>query len=159
MTTAPPAASFPQLTGTWRLDPAHTRIGFSARHAMVATVRGSFHDVGGTLTLDGAQPTLSHAEVTIQAVSIDTGTPDRDTHLRSPDFLDVERYPTVTYVSRGVEGSAGSDEYTLRGDLTIHGVTRPVELEIEYQGTAKDPFGSLRAGFEARRRSTARTSV
>jgi polyisoprenoid-binding protein YceI len=135
------------LTGTWNIDPAHTRIGFSARHAMVATVRGSFTDVTGVLQLNGDDPTRSTAEVTIQTASINTGQPDRDTHLRSGDFFDVEKYPTITFKSTSARAE-GDDEYVLVGDLTVRDVTRPVELEITYLGAATDPFGNSRAGFE-----------
>lgn len=135
------------LTGTWTLDPAHSRLGFAARHAMVATVRGSYHDVAGELHLDAADPTRSSAEVTIQAASIDTGVADRDAHLRSADFLDVEHYPTLGFRSTSVR-TTGDDEYVLSGELTIRDVTKPVELTIAHLGTSADPFGNLRAGFE-----------
>lgn len=135
------------LTGTWNLDPSHTRLGFSARHAMVTTVRGSFTDVSGVLTLDGDDPTKSHADVTVQTSSVDTGTPDRDVHLRGADFFDVEKWPTLTFTSTSARAS-GDDEYVLAGDLTIRDVTRPVELAISYLGSSTDPFGNARTGFE-----------
>jgi polyisoprenoid-binding protein YceI len=150
MTTATPAEDLSAITGTWTLDPAHSRLGFSARHAMIATVRGGFGEISGALTLDGTDPTASHAEVTLQAASISTGTEARDDHLRSPDFLDVENYPTITFVSTSAEEGDDEGEYRLSGDLTIRGVTRPVTLDVEYQGSATDPFGNNRAGFEAR---------
>lgn len=136
-----------ELTGTWTLDPAHTRLGFSARHAMVATVRGSFKDVTGDLTLTGDDPTKSSAEVTIQTASIDTGQPDRDAHLRSADFFDVEKWPTITFRSTSARAK-GDDEYVLIGDLTVKEVTRTVELAVTYLGSSTDPFGNARAGFE-----------
>jgi polyisoprenoid-binding protein YceI len=135
------------LTGTWTLDPSHTQLGFAARHAMVTTVRGGFHDVAGTLHLDAEDPTRSAAEVTVQAASIDSGVADRDAHLRSGDFLDVEKFPTLSFRSTSARES-GDDEYVLSGDLTIRDVTRPVELKISHLGAASDPFGNLRAGFE-----------
>jgi polyisoprenoid-binding protein YceI len=134
------------LTGTWAIDPAHSRIGFSARHAMVATVHGSFGDAAGVLRLDGEDPTRSSAEVTIQAASIDTGVADRDAHLRSADFLDVETFPTLVFRSTGVRPDG--EDYVMSGELTIRGKTRLVELTIEVEGTATDPFGNLRVGFE-----------
>ena len=135
------------LTGTWTLDPSHSRLGFAARHAMVATVRGSFQDVSGSLRLDAADAVRSSAEVTIQAASIDTGVADRDAHLRSGDFLDVERFPTLRFRSTSVRAD-GADDYVLSGELTIRDVTRPVEISISHLGASTDPFGNLRAGFE-----------
>jgi polyisoprenoid-binding protein YceI len=135
------------LTGTWTLDPAHSRLGFAARHAMVATVHGSFHDASGDLHLDAADPARSSAEVTIQAATIDTGVADRDAHLRSPDFLDVERFPTLRFHSSSVRPD-GDDEYVLSGELTIRDVTRPVEISVTHLGLSTDPFGNVRAGFE-----------
>jgi polyisoprenoid-binding protein YceI len=135
------------LTGTWDLDPAHTRLGFSARHAMVATVRGSFTDVSGVLQLDSENPTNSTAEVTVQIASVQTGQPDRDAHLRSGDFFDAEKYPTLTFKSTSAKAT-GDDEYILTGDLTVRDVTRPIDLTIVYLGSSTDPFGNLRAGFE-----------
>lgn len=135
------------VTGTWALDPAHSRLGFSARHAMVATVHGGFGDFAGVLRLDADDPTRSAAEVTIQAASIDTGTPDRDAHLRSGDFLDIEQFPTLEFRSTGAR-AVSADDYVLTGDLTIRGTTRPVELAVTHLGVSTDPFGNLRAGFE-----------
>ena len=136
------------LTGTWALDPAHSRLGFSARHAMVATIRGSFNDANGLLRLEAADPSRSTADITIQAASIDSGSTDRDNHLRSADFLDVETYPTLRFVSTATR-EVGEDEYLLTGKLTIRGVTREVEIAITLVGTEVDPFGNVRAGFEA----------
>ncbi|HZG93486.1 MAG TPA: YceI family protein [Mycobacteriales bacterium] len=136
------------LTGTWAIDPSHSRLGFSARHAMVATVRGGFREFDGTLHLDEADPARSSAHVTIQSASIDTSVADRDGHLRSGDFLDVETHPTLTFTSTSAR-AAGDDEYVLVGDLTIRGVAKPVELAVTYLGTSRDAYGNLRAGFEA----------
>ena len=138
--------SLDQTTGTWAIDPSHTRVGFSAKHAMVATVRGQFADFSGALTLDGAAPEQSAAEVTIEAASISTSSEDRDNHLRSGDFLDVETHPQLTFRSTGVRYS-GSDDFVMIGDLTIRGTTRPVELKVELEGIATDPFGNERIGF------------
>jgi polyisoprenoid-binding protein YceI len=136
------------LTGTWDLDPVHTRLGFAARHAMVATVHGHFAVFSGVLELDEADPAKSSAEVRIDAASITTGNDQRDAHLRSPDFLDVERYPELVFRSTHAEVGAGPEEYRLVGELTITDQVHPVVLELEYQGTAVDAYGNHRAGFE-----------
>ncbi|GAB3622138.1 YceI family protein [Mariniluteicoccus endophyticus] len=134
------------LTGTWTLDPTHTRIGFVARHAMVTKVRGSFNEFEGTATTGG---NLSDAkiDVTIQVASVDTRNADRDAHLRTGDFFEVEKYPTITFTSTHVEAV---DAETLRvtGDMTIKDVTKPVTIDFEYSGTAQDPYGNTRAGVE-----------
>jgi len=135
-----------QTTGTWAIDPSHTRVGFSAKHAMVATVRGQFAEFTGSLTLDGSAPERSAAEVTISPASISTSSDDRDNHLRSGDFLDVENYPELTFRSTGVR-YRGDDDFVMTGDLTIRGTTRPVELKVELEGLASDPFGNERIGF------------
>jgi polyisoprenoid-binding protein YceI len=135
-----------QTTGTWVLDPSHSRIGFSAKHAMVTTVRGQFDTFDGTLTLDGGNPSASASQLTIQAASISTSNADRDNHLRSGDFLDIETYPTLSFASTGVKDGHG-DDFVMTGDLTIRGVTRPVELKVELEGVSKDPFGNDRIGF------------
>jgi polyisoprenoid-binding protein YceI len=133
-------------TGTWVLDPAHTRLGFSVRHAMVTTVRGQFGTFDGTLVLDGDDPANSRAEVTIQTASIDTGSADRDNHLRSPDFFDAENYPTLTF--RATDVVAHDDEdFEMSGLLTLHGVSQPVTIKAEYQGVVTDPWGNQRIGF------------
>jgi polyisoprenoid-binding protein YceI len=136
-------ASISDLTpGTWTIDPTHTEVGFVARHLMVSKVRGSFSEVSGSVTVDD-DVAQSTAEVVVQLASVSTGTADRDTHLRSADFFDVENHPTMTFRSTAFDGS------TLRGDLTIKGVTKPVELDIEFGGTATDPYGNEKAAFEA----------
>jgi polyisoprenoid-binding protein YceI len=137
------------VTGHYQIDPAHSRLGFVARHAMVTKVRGQFTDFSGTLYLDEADPTRSTAEVTVQMGSVETGQPQRDDHLRNSDFFDVETHPTMTFRSTAAERT-GRDSYRLTGDLTIKGVTRPVTLDVEYNGLVRDPFGNDRAGFEAR---------
>ena len=136
-----------QLTGTYTLDPAHSRIGFTARHAMVTKVRGAFNDFTGSAVLDGANPANSTATVTIKAASIDTRNEQRDGHLRSHDFLAMEEYPEITFVSTGVK-EAGENGFELTGDLTIKGVTNSITIPFSFEGAAKDPFGNLRAGFE-----------
>jgi len=140
-------ADLTQYTGTWTIDPTHTRLGFVARHAMVTKVRGSFTDFEGSLTLDGANPAASSISLSAQLASVDTGNADRDAHLRSPDFFDVENNPAMTFASTSVKQS-DDDEFVLVGDLTIKGVTRSVEVEVELDGIVTDPFGNTRAGFE-----------
>jgi polyisoprenoid-binding protein YceI len=134
--------------GTFTVDPSHTRVGFVARHLMVTKVRGSFAEVEGTVVV-ADDPLASTAEATMQAASITTGSQDRDTHLRSGDFLLVEQHPTVTYRSTGITGVHG-DTFTVEGELTIRGVTRPVPLEVEVDGVAKDPWGGERLSLTAR---------
>ena len=142
--SAPPLT---ELTGTWTLDPAHTRIGFVARHAMVTKVRGSFNEFEGTAVLDGANPANSHAEVTIKAHSIDTRNAQRDGHLRSNDFLAMDEYPEITFSSTGVR-QVDDATFELTGGLTIKDVTKSVTIPFTFEGAAKDPFGNLRVGFE-----------
>jgi polyisoprenoid-binding protein YceI len=134
-------------TGTYTIDPSHSRIGFVARHAMVTKVRGSFNEFEGSGHFDAEQPANSHLELTIQAASIDTRNADRDGHLRSNDFFDMETYPTISYRSTAVE-AVDADTYRVTGDLTIKGVSKPVTIDFEYTGTAVDPFGNTRLGLE-----------
>ena len=135
------------LTGTYDLDPTHSRIGFVARHAMVTKVRGSFNEFAGSGYFDAENPAASTAQLTIQAASIDTRNADRDGHLRSNDFFDMEQHPEITFVSTKVE-PVGAESYRVTGDLTIKGVTRPVTVDFEYTGAAVDPFGNQRLGLE-----------
>ncbi len=134
------------VAGTYVIDPAHTEVGFVARHAMVTKVRGRFTEVEGTLTF-GDTVQESTATATIQAASVSTGNPDRDGHIKSADFFDVETFPTITFAATGVR--ADGDGYLLEGDLTIKDVTRAVSLPVEFEGVATDPFGNQRAGFSA----------
>ncbi len=134
------------LTGDYTLDVSHTRLGFSARHAMVTTVRGQFTSFSGTAHVDTADPAASSVSVTIDPASIDTGNADRDGHLRSGDFLDVEQHPEITFVSTAV--ARDEDIWAITGDLTINGVRKPVTIDFEQTGSARDPFGNLRVGFE-----------
>jgi polyisoprenoid-binding protein YceI len=135
------------LTGSYTIDASHSRIGFVARHAMVTKVRGSFNEFAGSGSFDAENPAASHAELTIQVASIDTRNADRDGHLRSNDFFDMEHYPEIHFVSTAVEPVDG-ERYRVTGDLTIKGVTKPVTVEFEYTGSAVDPFGNERVGFE-----------
>jgi polyisoprenoid-binding protein YceI len=141
------ATDFAQLTGTYAIDAAHTRIGFVARHAMVTKVRGAFNEFEGTAHLDGADPANSSVTVKIKAASIDTRQAQRDEHLRGNDFLAMETYPEITFVSTAVR-QTGDDTFDLTGDLTIRGVTNPVTIPFTFEGAATDPFGNFRVGFE-----------
>jgi polyisoprenoid-binding protein YceI len=132
--------------GTWSIDPSHSDISFSVRHLMVSKVRGSFTSFEGNLTI-GENPLDSSVEVTIDLASVDTRDANRDAHLRSADFFGVEVHPTATFRSTGVH--ARGDGFVVDGELSIHGVTRPVSLDLEFNGTTSDPYGGRRAGFSA----------
>ncbi|HXU71253.1 MAG TPA: YceI family protein [Polyangia bacterium] len=132
---------------TWTFDNSHSNIGFSVRHLMISKVRGHFNKWSGTFDYDPANPRAAKIEVHIDAASIDTREEKRDAHLRSPDFFDVEHHPELVFKSTSVEGDG--EELLLAGDLTIHGVTKPVQLKVESLGTTKDPWGGERAGFSA----------
>lgn len=133
----------------WEIDSSHSGIHFSVRHMMVARVRGQFARWSGTILAPGGDLGRGQVKVVIDATSIDTGVADRDTHLKSADFLDVEHHPELTFNSTRVE-DLGEDQYRVFGDLTIAGVTREVALEVEYAGKVQDPWGNERAGFSAR---------
>jgi polyisoprenoid-binding protein YceI len=135
------------LTGEWVIDPAHSRIGFSVRHAMVTTVRGSFAEYQSRLYFDGRDPSRSSAEIVLFTASVETGVEQRDAHLVGRDFLDARSYPRMGFTSTSVE-LAGPDVYRMTGDLTIKNVTRPVVLELTYIGNVVDPFGYERVGFD-----------
>jgi polyisoprenoid-binding protein YceI len=134
------------LTGDYTIDASHSRLGFSARHAMVTTVRGSFADFDGTAHVDAEDLASSSVTINIRPASISTGTADRDGHLTSGDFFDVENHDAITFVSTGVERDG--TEWTITGDLTIKGVSKSVAIPFEETGTAVDPFGNTRVGFE-----------
>jgi polyisoprenoid-binding protein YceI len=134
-------------TGTWEVDPAHSRLGFVARHLMVTKVRGSFDVFDGRIVV-GERPEDSIVEVRVDTASITTGSPDRDAHLRSADFLDVERFPTMSFRSTKVERS-GDSGLRLEGELTVRDVTRPVTLDAEFDGLTGDPWGGMRVAFTA----------
>ncbi|MGW1883133.1 YceI family protein [Streptomyces sp. NPDC001970] len=149
-TTAAPSKVEPALaalTGEYTIDPAHSSIGFTVRHAMVTNVRGSFSDHEGSLRLDGSNPAASNAVIDVKLASIDTGIADRDGHLRSADFFDVEQFPVMSFRSTRAE-QLGGDKYRISGDLTIKDVTRPLSIDLEFNGTATDPYGNERVGFE-----------
>ena len=132
--------------GAWEIDPAHTEIGFKIRHMMVTNVRGVFHDVKGTLQFDAADPGISSVNVVIKAASIDTGIEKRDDHLRSPDFFEDEKYPELTFTSTRFE-KITDGSFKVTGDLTIHGVTREVVLDVEgLDRQVVDPWGGTRMG-------------
>jgi polyisoprenoid-binding protein YceI len=149
MSIATSTLDLTQTTGTWAIDPAHSRIGFSARHAMVTTVRGSFESFEGQLHLDGQNPSAATAGLSVQTASIATGSADRDTHVRSADFLNVEEFPTMTFAATQVR-QTGDDTFVMVGDLTIRGTTRPVEIDAVLEGVSADPFGNDRIGFSGR---------
>jgi polyisoprenoid-binding protein YceI len=146
-TTAPTTA----LSSTWAIDPAHTDVGFAVKHLMISTVRGRFGSVRGTIRLDEANLAASSVEVEIDAASIDTRQEQRDAHLRSADFFDVERFPLITFRSRAVE-AVGEGRFKVTGGLTIHGVTREVVLDAADEGRGVDPWGNRKAAFTAETR-------
>jgi len=132
--------------GTWTIDPSHSSVNFKVKHLGLAKTRGRFAGFEGTVTV-AERPEESSVEATIDAASVDTHDETRDNHLRSADFFNVEQHPTWTFRSTGVRGSG--DSWTLDGDLTIAGTTRPVSLDVSYDGTTTDPWGGTRAGFTA----------
>jgi polyisoprenoid-binding protein YceI len=138
-------------TTTWNIDPTHTLVEFSAKHMMITSVKGRFGEVAGTVVIDEAHPERSSVAVEIRVASIDTRVEQRDAHLRSADFLDVESHPTLTFRSTRVEGAAASpgDSFRVVGDLTIRGTTREVTLDAVYEGRGRDPWGGERVSFSA----------
>ena len=138
---------FSTLTGTYTFDVAHSRIGFVARHAMVTKVRGSFNEFDGSTIIDGDDPSKSSVSVTLKVDSIDTRNEQRDGHIRNNDFLDIENYPEIKFVSTAVKHDGGND-FQVTGDLTIKDVTKSITIPLEFQGAAQDPFGNDRIGFE-----------
>jgi polyisoprenoid-binding protein YceI len=132
---------------TWALDPAHSHVEFSVRHLMIATVKGRFSDVKGTVVTEEGDPSRTEIDVTIAAASVDTRIQQRDDHLRSADFFDVEKFPTLSFRSRRV--AVAGEGLQVTGDLTIRGITREVLLDVTSNGRQADPWGGLREGFEA----------
>ena len=140
-------STFPaDLTGTWTVDNVHSTVGFAVKHAMVATTRGKFTTFSGGATIDAENPAASTLWVDIDADSIETGNADRDAHLKSNDFFGAEDNPKITYRSTVVE--VDGDAIRTVGDLTIKGVTKPVEVVWEFNGVAKDPWGNTKSGFD-----------
>ncbi len=137
----------PDVTaGTWVFDPSHSEIGFSVRHLMVSKVKGRFSTFEGSIKI-ADEPVSSSVNVSVDMSSIDTHDENRDGHLRSPDFFETDKYPTMTFASTDVR--ADGDNYIVRGDLTVHGVTKPLELTVEFNGVGADPWGGKRIGFSA----------
>ncbi|MDO0936858.1 YceI family protein [Streptomyces sp. DG2A-72] len=147
--TAAAAPDLAALTGDYTIDPAHSSIGFVARHAMVTNVKGKFLDFTGSLHLDGTDPAQSTASIDVKMDSVDTGSADRDGHLKGSDFFKIEEFPTMTFRSTKAE-ALGDDDYRITGDLSILGVTKPLTIDLEFNGAAKDPFGNERVGFEGK---------
>ena len=139
-------------TTIWELDPAHTTVEFAVKHMMFTTVRGRFKTFFGTVYVDEASPGKSRVEVEIDASSLDTGVADRDAHLRSADFLDVEHHPKIRFRSTNVSGAhrKPGDHFRVSGDLEIRGTSLPVELDVTFEGVGQDPWGKQRAGFAAK---------
>jgi polyisoprenoid-binding protein YceI len=131
----------------WKLDPSHTLVEFSAKHLMITTVKGRITDIEGTIYADENDLSSSSVDVTLKAATLDTRTEQRDNHLRSADFLDVENFPAITFKSTRIEGDRS--EFKLTGDLTIRGVTKPITLDVTFEGQTKDPWGGERIGFSA----------
>ncbi len=134
------------ISGSYTLDASHSRLGFVARHAMVTKVRGQFGDFEGTAHVSTANPADSKVDVTIKAASVTTGSPDRDGHLQSADFFDVEQFPEWSF--RSTDVARDGSTWSITGDLTIKDVTKPVTIDFEETGSATDPFGNQRVGFE-----------
>ncbi len=147
--TAPTTTVPANLTGDWVIDATHSSIGFTARHAMVTKVRGTFEEFEGKAHLDAADPAASTAEVTIQVASINTRQAQRDEHLRTNEFFDAPTFPEITFRSTGVE-VVSADTFRLLGDLTVKGTTKPVTVDFEHTGVAKDVYDNVRAGFEGK---------
>jgi polyisoprenoid-binding protein YceI len=142
-----PASS--TTAAAWRIDPAHSHVEFAVRHLMISTVKGRFSDVAGTVTMHGTDVATAAVDVMIGAASIDTREAQRDAHLRSADFFDVDRFPVLTFKSRRVDARPAG-RFALVGDLTIHGVTREVALDVTSEGAGRDPWGNERMGFSAK---------
>jgi polyisoprenoid-binding protein YceI len=137
------------LTGDYTIDPAHSTIGFTVRHAMVTNVKGAFDEFSGSLHLDGSDPSASTASIDVKMDSINTGSADRDGHLKSADFFKIDEFPTMTFRSTKAE-ALGDEDYRITGDLTVLGTTKPLTIDLEFNGAAKDPMGNERVGFEGK---------
>jgi len=147
MSTTATATETPART-TWTIDPVHSQVEFAVRHLMISTVRGRFAGVTGTVVADEGHPGTAQVDVTIDVHTIDTREPQRDAHLKSADFFDAEKFPVLTFKSTDVADVKG-DRFKLVGDLTMHGVTREVVLDVTAEGRGKDPWGGERAGYSA----------
>ena len=147
MTATVQAAPAAGAKTAWKLDPTHSTVEFSAKHLMITTVKGRIVDIEGTIYTNENDPKSSSVEATLKTASIDTRTDQRDQHLRSADFLNVEQYPEIKFKSTRIEG--GKQEFKLTGDLTIRDVTRPITLDVTFEGQTKDPWGGERVGFSA----------
>jgi polyisoprenoid-binding protein YceI len=146
LAVALPAAA---LAGTWQIDPAHTNVEFTVRHMMISNVKGQFEKTTGTITTDGKDPATAKIDATIETASLNTRVAKRDAHLKSPDFFDVAKYPTITFKSTKIEAN-GAGKWKVTGDLTLHGVTKPVVLDVDASSAPiKDPMGNMRAGASA----------
>ncbi|WP_225845775.1 YceI family protein [Streptomyces sp. HPF1205] len=145
--TAVATVDLTHLTGDYVIDTTHSEIGFSARHAMVTTIRGRFTDYEGTLHLDGRDPSASTAALTIKVASIDTALAARDEHLRNGDFFSADEFPEITFRSAGAE-QVDDETFRMHGDLTVKGITRPVSIDLTLNGQVTDPFGNVRVGFD-----------
>lgn len=142
-------ATATQNTSTWTVDPAHVEVGFAVRHLMISTVRGRFGKVGGTVLFDEAKPESSKIDIDVDIASIDTRQEQRDAHLRSPDFFDAENHPAMRFASTKIDGDVTGD-FTITGNLTVRGTTRPITLEATAEGRGRDPWGNERMGFGAK---------
>jgi polyisoprenoid-binding protein YceI len=145
---AKPAAA-PSAPAKYTIDSAHSKMGFAVRHLMISDVTGEFKEFEGSFTFDDQKGEISDATFTAKTASIDTGNTKRDEHLRSADFFDAAKYPTITLTNSKLK-KAGKNKYKWTADLSMHGVTKPVTFDLEHRGTVKDPWGMMRAGFSAR---------
>jgi polyisoprenoid-binding protein YceI len=146
--TATLAQPINEIATKWQIDQAHSNVEFAVRHLMISNVKGRFGDIAGAITLDPENPRSALVDVTLQTASIDTRQEQRDAHLRSADFLDVEKWPTITFRGKRVDGDTDS-EFRLYGDLTIRDVTRPIVLDVTKEGEGADPWGNQRTAFSA----------
>ena len=148
MTTAL-AQPINEIATRWQIDQTHSNVEFAVRHLMISNVKGRFGDIAGAVTLDSENPRAAQVDVTLQTASIDTRQEQRDAHLRSADFFDVERFPTITFRGKRVDGDTDG-EFRLYGDLTIRDVTRPIVLDVTKEGEGSDPWGNMRAAYSAK---------